>query len=144
MAYVKITALDDETDAPVPNAIVILGEQAIRNYSIIEPKDEERYLNFSRDTKRTDAMGVCTVSMMCRAGGGGGLFGKSGDYYLEGPIIIKSERHIEFRNLMQNILGKKRFRLSDSKHEITIYLQSSKKAPNKAPEPMPMAVTPPR
>jgi hypothetical protein len=126
-AHVKITVLDDETDRPISNATVWIGEAAIENYNLTDPKDREMLVG-EMGLNRTDATGTCTVRVGCGAGGGGGLFGLSGNYYLEGPVVIRAENHGEFRSLIQNIIGKKRFRLSDRKHEITIYLQSLKRA----------------
>jgi hypothetical protein len=126
MAFVKITVLDDDTNRPISNATIILGDRAVEIFSLIDPKDRETFISTSMEVKRTDKTGTCTLEKMCRAGGGSGLFSLTGNYYLEGPLVIKSEKHREFRGLIQNSIGQKRFRLSKREHEITIYLEPLK------------------
>lgn len=140
-SYIKVTVFDDETDRPIPGVIVMVSDRAIEDYGIIDPKVRDAFIDASRSIKRTDPKGFCTVEVACNAGGGGGLFGRSGHYYIRSPMVIEADGYERFESLLQTLLGQKRFSLSDSEHDIRIYLKPQKKKPNQSLQTTTTAVT---
>ena len=127
-AYRKfsITVLDDYTNRPIEGATVIMlrdFEEEILDK--IEGNEKEAFIeNLSEHGYAiTNAEGVAETGRMFGAGGGNFLWMRTGKFIVSGPLRVKKDGYNDFDELLQNVVGQKRFPLSKDTFSFNIYLK---------------------
>jgi len=125
---VTIRVLDDDTQDPVTGAEVSFLRDIERQVlSTLSTEDARSSLQSFEGYAVTDSAGTCTVKKRCGAGGGNFIFWKTGRFIIEGPITIRADGYDKLDILIQNILGQKRFPLSQKIKSVTVYIKKKER-----------------
>lgn len=121
----SITVLDNDTDRPIEGAeILMLRDSDFRYIQMHDESKREALLRgFTKEGyAKTNSEGIAETGRRFPAGGENSLWMKTGMFIVSGPLRITKEGYREFKGLLQNIVGQKRFPLSKGSFSFTIYL----------------------
>jgi hypothetical protein len=104
------------------NANVIQGAQirVMRSDDLIHLGDTNLAVMF-RPTM-SDDQGSVMLNIQCRAGGGGGLLGKTGRYRIDHELIVEAAGFRTVSAPLANFLGSEKWPLRKKEHDVIVWM----------------------
>jgi hypothetical protein len=114
-AEFRFRCLDDGAWRPVTNASL----RVVQIYDLRSLTEEQVR---ARPEVKTDEQGRAVVKVMCGAGGGMGLFGKTGNFIISHELWADAPGHRPIRAHLANVVGGRRWPLKHRTFEVELFL----------------------